>query len=210
MKLISRNGACKLHKTFISYHHKNEQDLKDEVIEKFDDEDFIDKSINDGDIDQDETEDTIMRIIRDDYLHNSTVTVILVGWETAERPFVNSEIQASLRDTSKNKHNGIVAVIRDDLYDSIYSIGKCSDCDSRVRSRNNNWEEYMPNLLKKNHYYYGEKCHYSSSDVYSSIIKYSSFISDPDYYIDEAFDKRDDDSFEIKKIPDKGTPGIGK
>ena len=40
-----------MHKTFISYHHKNEQDLKDEIITKGSKEFFIDKSVKDGDID---------------------------------------------------------------------------------------------------------------------------------------------------------------
>ncbi|WP_227255785.1 TIR domain-containing protein [Bacillus thuringiensis] len=90
-----------MHKTFISYHHKNEQDLKDKIIEKLGGEDFLDLSVSDGEIDTNLGEDEIMHIIRENYLHDSTVTVVLIGWETAQRPFVNSEIQASLRDTKK-------------------------------------------------------------------------------------------------------------
>lgn len=200
-----------MHKTFISYHHKNEQDLKNGIIQKFGGEDFIDSSVADGEINTELSEDEIMRIIREDYLHNSTVTVVLVGWETAQRPFVNSEIQASLRDTSKNKHNGLLAVIRDDLYNEIYTSGTCSDCGVVVRNRNNAfYENYIPNLIKKNHTYYGDKCHYNSKDVYCAVVKYSNFISNPELYIDEAFEKRDNDSLVIKKIPDEGTPRIGK
>jgi hypothetical protein len=200
-----------VHKTFISYHHNNEQDLKNDIIEKFGGEDFIDSSVAEGEIDTYLSEDEIMSIIREDYLHNSTVTVVLVGWETAQRPYVNSEIQASLRDTSKNKHNGLLAVIRDDLYNAIYNTGKCSDCGGVVRNRNNAfYEYYIPNLIKKNHIYYGDKCHYNSKDVYCAVVKYSNFISHPEFYIDEAYDKRDNDLLAIKKIPDEGTPRIGK
>ncbi|MEQ6390813.1 TIR domain-containing protein [Bacillaceae bacterium S4-13-58] len=199
-----------MHKTFVSYHHANDQDLKDEIIEMFSDEDFIDKSVGDGEIDPDLPEETIMEKIREDYLQDSTVTLVLVGWETAERPFVNSEIQASLRDTSKNKHNGLLAVVRDDLYDYIYNSGTCSHCGTSVRLRNESWKIYLPNLVKKNHYYHGDKCHYNDSEIYCSITKYSTFVSKPEKYIDQAFDKRDDSSIEIKKIPDEGTPGIGK
>lgn len=199
-----------MHKTFISYHHKNEQDLKDEIIVKFGGEDFIDKSVGDGDIDESLSEDEIMRIIREEYLQKSTVTAILVGWETAKRPYVNSEIQASLRDTSKNKHNGLIAIIRDDLYDTIYTDSICSNCGSSVRTRNTFYfEKYMPNLVKKNHKYEGDKCHYSGTDIYCAVLKYSSFIQNPEKYINEAYDKRDDDSFILKKIPDEGTPRIG-
>lgn len=200
-----------MHKTFISYHHENEQELKEELTKNFDEEDFIDASVGDGEIDPDLNEDQIMNIIRDDYLYDSTVTLVLVGWETSQRPYVNSEIQASLRDTSKNKHNGLLAVIRDDLYDYIYSSGVCS-CGCRIRSRNSDiYLKYVPNLVRKNHEYPGgNKCHYSDAEVYCSIVKYSTFKSDPEKYINEAFNKRDDSSIEIKKIPDAGTPGIGK
>lgn len=189
----------------------NEQDLKNGIIEKFGGEDFIDSSVADGEINTDLNEDEIMRIIREDYLHNSTVTVVLVGWETAQRPYVNSEIQASLRDTRKNKHNGLLAVIRDDLYNEIYTSGTCSDCGVVVRNRNNAfYEYYIPNLIKKNHTYHGDKCHYNSTDVYCAVVKYSNFISNPELYIDEAFEKRDNHLLVIKKIPDEGTPRIGK
>lgn len=199
-----------MHKTFISYHHRNDQDLKNEIIEKYGGEFFIDSSVSDGEIDVNLDDDKIMKIIREDYLHDSTVTVVLIGLETSDRPFVNSEIQASLRDTSLNKHNGLLAVIRDDLYDTIYSFSTCSDCGTSVRNRNSLlFEKYVPNLVKKNHKYIGDKCHYNSNDVYCTVIKYSTFLSDVEKYIDEAFDKRDDVSFEIKKIPDEGTPKIG-
>jgi hypothetical protein len=85
-----------MHKTFLSYHHANEQDLKDGIIEAFGGASFIDKSVSDGDISSNVSENYIMRKIREDYLGDSTVTVVLIGTETANRPFINSEIQASL------------------------------------------------------------------------------------------------------------------
>lgn len=85
-----------MHKTFLSYHHANEQDLKDEIIDLFGGESFIDKSVSDGDISTTNTDETIMRTIREDFLKDSTVTVVLIGTETKNRPFVNTEIQASL------------------------------------------------------------------------------------------------------------------
>ena len=74
-----------MHKTFISYHHAREQELKDQIIEKgVEGGEFIDKSVTDGDIDTDLSEDTIMRKIREDYIGDSTVVIVLVGEETAQ------------------------------------------------------------------------------------------------------------------------------
>lgn len=85
-----------MYKTFLSYHHANEQDLKDGIIETFGGKLFIDKSDSDGDISIDVSDDYIMRKIREDYLGDSTVTVVLIGKDTVNRPFVNSEIQPYL------------------------------------------------------------------------------------------------------------------
>lgn len=48
---------------------------------------------------------------RNDFLEDSTVVVVLIGEETANRPFVNSEIQAAL--CIKNQL-GLLGVVRDE------------------------------------------------------------------------------------------------
>ena len=42
-----------MHKTFISYHHDNEQEYKEDIIKEFGEDNFIDKSVGDGEIDTD-------------------------------------------------------------------------------------------------------------------------------------------------------------
>lgn len=139
-----------MHKTFLSYHHANEQDLKDGIIEAFGGASFIDKSVSDGDISSNVSEDYIMRKIREDYLGDSTVTVVLIGTETANRPFINSEIQASLWGANPA---GLIGVIRDEIYSSVFSSGVCSDvfCNCGIGIRTIDWgyEHYLPWLIKK-------------------------------------------------------------
>lgn len=198
-----------MHKTFISYHHANEQDIKDDIIKRFGGADFIDKSVGDGDIDPTLSEDRIMTLIRTEFLYDSTVTLVLIGSETSRRPYVNSEIQASLRDTDNNKHNGLLAVIRDELYDSIYSTSTCS-CGHSIRVKDSgSYERYVPDLIRKNHEYGGQQCHFGGGDVYCAIIKYSTFRSEPERYIEQAYDKRDDKRFIIRKTCSAGVPRIG-
>ena len=199
-----------MHKTFVSFHHDDEEQLKDEILRRGDAEEFIDKSVGDGDIDPDLDEATIMRKIREEYLYDSTVTLVLVGWETARRPYINSEVQASLRDTANNKHNGLLTVIRDDLYDKIYTSGKC-ECGERIRvTAGALWTTYVPDLVRKNHQYSGRSCHFTQNDVYCAILKFATFLKDPSVHIDRAYDKRDDTRFEIKKRLDAQTPKIGR
>lgn len=201
-------------KTFISYHHENEQWAKDKIIEEFGGEDFLDVSVHDGDIDVGLPEDTIMKKIRNKYLKNSTVTLVIVGQETSKRPFINSEIQASLWGSNPN---GLVAVVTDEIYDKIYRDGTCSSstCDCKVRIPQNH-VVYLPELVYKNRDIDRNKdikkspCHYNDSQVYCSLTKFSNFIKDPDKYINAAFDKRSKLNYDIAKKLSKETPKIQK
>lgn len=180
-----------MHKTFLSYHHANEQDLKDDIIKKFGGEHFIDKSVSDGDISTLVSDDYIMRKIREDFLADSTVTVVLIGSETKNRKFVNSEIQASLWGSN---YNGLVGVIRDEIYDSVFAKATCSDetcgCSIDLRTPSQGYGLYLPYLVRKNHVYEKTVPHYNDTDIFCSLVKYSTFIVNPEFYINQAFDKR--------------------
>jgi hypothetical protein len=180
-----------MHKTFLSYHHAKEQDLKDEIITLFGGDSFIDKSVSDGDISTTNTDETIMRTIREDYLEDSTVTVVLIGTETKNRPFVNSEIQASLWG---DNFNGLVGVIRDEIYDNVFTPAVCADpacgCSISLRTPGFGYEYYLPYLVRMNHVYEKTVPHYNDSDVFCALVKYSIFIKNPEHYINQAFDKR--------------------
>lgn len=202
-----------MHKTFISYHHKNEQDLKDEIVKKGGDKgDFMDKSVEDGDIEPGLSEDTIMRKIKNDYLKDSSVVVVLIGEETSKRPYVNSEIQAALWGDNKC---GLIGVVRDEIYDSIYTSTICSNngcnCGVSLNSPTPDFMDKIPFLVKENQYILekGESTapHFNNSSAYCSIYKYSTFLGNMEKYIDEAFSKRSGD-FDVRKKNDSITPTI--
>ncbi len=114
-EIMNRNNGIK-HKVFISYHHANDQWDKDKFdklfSEKFDI--IINKSIKDGDIDNDLKAGTIWRKIRDEYLRDSTVTIVLIGKDTWKRKYVDWEIASSLRDTQLNKRSGLIGIVLPD------------------------------------------------------------------------------------------------
>lgn len=99
-----------IHKTFISY-HTNDQRYKDLFIRKMDGH-IVDKSVGDDDIDiTGKHLDHIRQIIRDDYISDATVTVVLIGAATWQRKHVDWEIAASLMDTNKNPRCGLIGII---------------------------------------------------------------------------------------------------
>ena len=68
------------HKVFVSYHHANNQEYKEKLLELNELYDlFIDASVDTGDIDDNLDDETIRQKIRDEYLKDSTITVVLVG-----------------------------------------------------------------------------------------------------------------------------------
>ena len=99
------------HKVFISYHHANDQWAKDKLQEWNEREDlFIELSVNSDDVDDSLPTERIREVIRDDYLKDSTVTIIMVGTETSGRKHVDWETYSSMFDGSVNKKSGILVV----------------------------------------------------------------------------------------------------
>lgn len=79
------------HKVFVSYHHANDQDYRNYFEGLFANiyDIMVSKSVQIGDIDPYTPTDRIRQIIRDKYLHDSTVTVVLIGCETWKRKHVD-------------------------------------------------------------------------------------------------------------------------
>ena len=99
------------HKVFISYHHKNDEQYKEALLdanERFDL--FVDWSVDTAGIDDSLDDQTIRTIIRDDYLQDSTVTIVLVGTETKYRKHVDWEIYSSMYDGAVNKKSGVLVI----------------------------------------------------------------------------------------------------
>ena len=71
---------------------------------------FIDKSVNTNDISDSLTPQTIRRKIRDEYLKDSTVTILLVGTETQYRKHIDWELKSSMIDGQINKKSGILVI----------------------------------------------------------------------------------------------------
>ena len=101
------------HKVFVSYHHANDQYYRNYFENIFSNmhDIMVSKSVQIGDISPNIQTDTIRQKIRDEYLRDSTVTVVLVGSETWKRKHVDWEIGASIRNTQFNPRSGLLGII---------------------------------------------------------------------------------------------------
>jgi hypothetical protein len=101
------------HKVFVSYHHERDQQYRDAFERMFADMDEIQisKSEQIDDIDPDLDVETARQKIRDAFLRDSTVTVVLIGPETWKRKSVDWEIGSSLRNAESSPHSGLLGMI---------------------------------------------------------------------------------------------------
>lgn len=98
------------HKVFVSFYH-DDQRYKDLFVNMMG-EYIVDHSVHDKDIRDDYLKtETIRQTIRDDFIADATVTVVLVGRCTWQRKHVDWEIGSSLRDTKKNSRCGLLGIL---------------------------------------------------------------------------------------------------
>lgn len=112
--------AKKKHKVFVSFHHGNKKidpkcgEYWKERFEKLFHDQFetiISKSVQDGEIEDGLKTETTRQKIRDEYIAEATVTIVLIGPETWKRKHVDWEISSSIRDTKNNSRCGLIGIL---------------------------------------------------------------------------------------------------
>ena len=109
--MYSTYSTPKKHKVFLSFHHQDEAEVR-----KFENAfsnigAFVSRAVQDGDIDPANKTDTTRRIIRDRFITDSTVTIVLIGAETWKRKHVDWEIGYSLTSTNQNSRSGLIGIL---------------------------------------------------------------------------------------------------
>lgn len=185
-----------MHRVFISYHHANDQWYKDELV-KFAEKNkiFEDYSVNTGDIPDDWSDEKIREEIRDNYLRDSSVTILLVGTETRYRKHVDWEIYSSMFDGKRNKKSGIIVIQLPSIVPQYVHIGHGaaekdrihpdikSWCDIETRSEYSCRYPYLPERIIDNLY---------KGNTHISVIKWKDITVDGLHWlIDQAYNDRD-------------------
>jgi len=110
-KTLTLSEQAVRHKCFVSYHH-DDQDEAEAFIDMFEDV-FIPRVVGVSDEDDfiDSTNtDYVMDQIREKYLTDSTVTIVMIGKCTWARRYVDWEVYSTLRNDKNNKRSGLLAV----------------------------------------------------------------------------------------------------
>ncbi|MDE2688506.1 MAG: TIR domain-containing protein [Chloroflexota bacterium] len=152
------------HRVFISFHH-DDQNYKDWFVQMMGD-DIVDESVEDGDIDDNIATETIRQRIRDGFIRDATVTVVLIGQCTWQRKHVDLELGSSLRQTRLNSRCGLVGILLPSHW----------DC---------NTGKYSPRLIPPR---LADNC--SGDDPYALIYNWSYQTNDIRSWIHRAFERR--------------------
>lgn len=97
------------HKVFISFYDEDKR-YRHKFVRMMRDS-LVDRSVRYGDIDDTVSVDTILRHIREDFIADATVTVVLIGPCTWKRKYVDWEIGSSLRSTEMNPRCGLLGIL---------------------------------------------------------------------------------------------------
>ena len=107
------------HRVFISYYHHDDQRYKDYLIkmQEFNIETMQMQSIfEDFSVHENEIDDTglsseqIRCIIRDEYIEDATVLILLCGENTKKRKHIDWELHAAMYDSLANRQMGIIVI----------------------------------------------------------------------------------------------------
>ncbi len=101
------------HNVFVSYHHANDEHYKYQFVQMFSNvlKGFTSKSVEVGDINPLISVDSIRNNIRDNFIRDASVTIVLVGTETWKRKHVDWEISGSIRRTQLNSRCGLLGIL---------------------------------------------------------------------------------------------------
>lgn len=208
MQMINR------HKVFISYYHKDDQFYADALRKMecynpslgkrqsiFDDYSVREKEIDD----EGRPAESIRRIIRDEYIRDATVLIVLCGKHTKERKYVDWEIHASMYNSDINPKMGIL-VINLPSIKNLQTVRASVEEEKKLVTTNPNtrWVHLETKQEYQNYYPYLPSRIIDNlvKGVAISIVDWDIIANDPERLqklIDNAYKYRSDNKYDLSR-----------
>jgi len=192
------------HKTFISYKYSEAQELRDRIIEAMgDDASFYQGETSDSPDLTDTSTENIKRALRD-MMYDTSVTIVIISPNMKQSKWIDWEIEYCLKKITRkdrtSQRNGVVGVIMkvNGGYDWFkYTVEKDDGC----KVSNYHTEKVFP-IINNNRYNQEPpvyscsvcKCVNALTGSYIAFVEEDDFLADIDKYIDNAFDKSENDA----------------
>ena len=98
------------HKVFISFHERDIK-YKEDFVRMMGNR-IVDRSVDTGNIDDTGLKTaTVRQKIRDEYIRDASVAIVLIGPRTWQRKHVDWEIGSSIRKTKRNPRCGLLGIV---------------------------------------------------------------------------------------------------
>lgn len=186
--------------TFITYKYSEAQDLRDKIIAKLGEHALFYRGETADSPDLTETSVENIKENLKNMIFGTSVTIVIVSPNLKNSKWVDWEIEYSLKEykrgTTTSRTNGLIGVVMkvNGSYDWLIYSGTNSDgCNSRY------FHDYkLYDIIKRNRFNLNIANKYSCpvcrtyntlSGSYISLIEEDKFLADPDFYIENAYDK---------------------
>jgi hypothetical protein len=197
-------------KTFISYKYSEAQNVRDEILEAFGDDAtyYQGETADSPDLTDSSTENIKKNLT--DMMYDTSVTIVVISPNLKDSKWIDWEIEYSLKEISRkgrtSKTNGVVGIIQkiNDGYDWLATMSKKDDgCSVRAIEDFKLYKIINENRYNRNaHAYACDECKTFSQlgGSYISLIDEAVFLSAPEKYIENAFEKSEKaDEFDLTK-----------
>ena len=198
------------HKTFISYKYSEARDLRDKIIDALGDDAAYYKGETSESPDlTDTTTENIKKALRD-MMYDTSVTIVIISPHMKESEWIDWEIEYCLKDNTRkgrtSHNNGIVGVImkRNGNYDWFkYTHTNADGCRSTSY-----YDEKVYDIINNNRFNQEPKVYScpickTVNALMGSYIAYvteEDFLSNPSLYIDNAYEKSENDASGYKLV----------
>jgi len=199
------------HKTFISYKFSEAQDLRDKIIEALgDDATYYNGETSDSPDLTDTSTENIKKNLAD-MMFDTSVLIVIISPNIKESKWIDWEIEYCLKEITRKDRtshtNGVVGVIKN--HNGGYAWFKTTTTQPDGCSSSNYDEDKVYTIINKNRFNQAPKVYSCNTcktvdaltGSYISYIEQETFLSNPIKYIDNAFDKSENDAqgYEITK-----------
>lgn len=192
------------HKTFISYKYSEARELRDKIIESLgEDASFYQGETSDLPDLTDTSTENIKRVLKD-MMYDTSVTIVILSPNMKESKWIDWEIEYSLKDIQRKNRtshtNGVVGVIMKS--ENGYSWFKTSSINCHGNITTSYKMEKLYSIISNNHFNSNpKKWHCTECETYDymngsyiTFVEEEEFLSNPSKYIDNAYDKSENDA----------------
>ena len=197
------------HKTFISYKYSEAQDLRDRIIESLGkDASYYKGETSDSPDLTDTSTENIKKNLKD-MMFDTSVTIVIISPNMKESKWIDWEIEYCLKNITRKDRtshtNGVVGVIM--KVDGKYDWFKYSTTDNCSVSSYYDFKTF--DIINNNRYnqdpkiYSCDKCKCVNAltGSYIAFVEEDDFLANPDKYINNAYDKSENDASGYKIYP---------